>query len=333
MPRQLPGYILFVVVVVVIMCGMVLVGRSTPAQPGFESGFWEYTTNTIRPTHPASPFNTFIVTILAFLIPPLPLLHQHLLVRVYRYAFQPGEKQDWNNLSWMITGAISICAAVSIALWYNDQRVLFIRIVLVMTLICVVLGAGGAIWIGRKRAFSTRFIFLLALAAGLVSLVIPFGVLGIYTTWPFVLIGIVGYMYGRHENELLFEREFATFSNWQLDSITLGGMGVMAICLAVFVPPIISTSYVARDRGISGLFFLAAMLTLFVLLMNWITRIHLKNFSGKKKNNESAVSSNHYLFHWAKIAIGWGIISIFPVAGVFFGQYLAYFILNMLARY
>jgi hypothetical protein len=281
----------------------------------------EMSMNSIRPTHPASPISTLATILLALLIPPLPLIHSWLLAQVYRYAFQPGEKQAWHRLSRMITGAISVCAAVAIALWYTDLRVTFIRIVMVMTLICVVLGIGGAVWIARERQFSRRFTLLIALAAGLVSLIIPAGVVGVQSTWPVVFTGIVGYWYIRHENEQYLERNYAALTNWQIDSIALGGMAAALMCLIGFGAGIL---LVVRIQDALPLFFIGiTSIVIFSAGMGRVMRFHLSGFAGKKKNSNGAYDTGSFFWHWLTIALIWGFLSVFVAVVVFFAQLFA----------
>jgi len=333
-PQHSPKFVLYVIAIIVIMCGLTLFDVQPVPYEAMRYGYDSVgsSLNEIRPTHPASPFSTLITIALAFLIPPLPLIHQYLLGQVYRYAFQLGEQQDWNRLSWMITGAISSCAAVAIALWYNITGVTFSRIVLVMTLICVALGAGGAIWIGRKRLFSRRFIFLLALAAGLVSLVVPFGVVGVWMTWPVVLTGVICYSFLRNRNEEMIERGYAAATNWQVDSLTLGGMAVVALCLLAIVPIISIPNNLMRDGGATAIVLLLILFPLFGWVLNWITQIHLSGMSSKKKNNESGAVSQHFFGYWVWTVVAWGALSIVTAVAIFFGQMMAFFVFSTLSR-
>jgi len=254
-------------------------------------------------------------------------------VQVYRYAFQPGEKREWNNLSWVITPPIFICAVAIFALWYNNRAISYVHIVSVMGLVFVVLGVGGAVWIGRKRAFSRRFIFLLALAAGLVSLIVPIGAVGLILTWPFVIVGVVGYLYIRYENEHVLGQDYAALTRWQIDSITLAAMATLPLCFLIVLWIACTASPIVSD----WLSLIFAFPTLLVLLFSWIMsegiRFHLRSFSGKKKPGNTNPAPQGFFWYWMGMLFIWGFLSVGMVLLGLFWQGISYFLLAELVRH
>jgi hypothetical protein len=329
MLRKLPTFILCLVAALIVVCLGILfdVNFRTPAALSNERYSFssvDSLMHAIRPAQPPPIYKTLVTIFLAFCIPPLPFIHTWLLAQVYRYAFQPGERRGWYNLSMTITAVISVCAAASIAIWLADLRVTFIRIVGVMTALCVVLGAGGAVWIARKRQFSNRFTLLLALAAGLVSLVVPFGVVGVYTTWPIVLTGVIGYLIIRRNNERRLERDYAMLTNWQIDSLSLGGMALVAASFIVVVP--IWNILIARryDYSQNVLVYVGVLSLILSFIMSAFTRRHLTGLALKKKNDDAAATTGRFFWHWLWAMVAWGCSSAMAAAIIFYGQMMAH---------
>lgn len=317
-------------VVLFIGAGLVKNYPNQSMAPSTTPGNIEETMNLIRPSQPPPLPNTLLVILVTFMIPPLPLIHQWLLAQVYRYAFQPGEYMGWNRLSSAVTVIISACAGVAIAFWLANRNITFIGIVAPMTLLCLICGVAGAVWIARKREFSQQFTVRLSIAAGLVSLIVPFGVVGVYITWPIVLAGVMAYIHFRREVELRIEQSYEGLTRWQVDSLVLGLVGialfgVVACTFVMFVPGRMLSGSAIQAIGI-GLVILE--LLLFSQFASILTRYRLRDLAAKKKNttaDSGAVSKpERYFGVWLAAAFVW-LCSAFTVAVCAFGgQTFAY---------
>jgi hypothetical protein len=341
MQLSLSKFVQVTVVALIVTCGLILFDVSAQERgTTYDQNRYAYSytssvndlMNSIRPDHSPSPLAILITIGLAFAIPPLPLIHSWLLAQVYRYAYQPGERRAWNGLARWITAIISICAFMVIALWYGEPRITFFRIWWVMALLCFVLGVGAALWIARARQFSRRFTMLLALASGLVSLLIPAGVLGVWVAWPVILTGVLGYVVSRYFNENRLEDEYATLTNWQIDSITLGGMTFTGLLLLTIVPAGLALFSRMQANDWLYLIFGVAVLVVFATTMSQMMRLHLRGAAGKKKAG-GGTANGGYVWHWVKIPLVWGVLAAGLTFVVFYAQAFAYSIFTALARF
>jgi hypothetical protein len=285
--------------------------------------------NLIRRDTPLPLPNMLLAILTALLFPPLPLIHAWLLAQVYRYAYQPGESSLWERFANRVTGIVVLFTMLALILWFSNHQLTFTGIVFPMMLFCMAIGAGGAVWIARKRNFSPRFTMRLAIAAGLVSLIAPFGVLGVYITWPVVLTGIMAYILFRGEIEAQIERNYQGVTRWQVDSLALVAMGALALVLGI-IGTAIALMFNPADKSDPSWLIILCLLpfALFAAIMKWSMRVQMRDFGVKKKRHtENGIVSAHTIFpawDWIWFMGLWGLISATAAATNFAGQMFAY---------
>ncbi len=215
----------------------VLVGPN-PTNPGAAPRSWKLSRNgidTIR-SLPLTITNSGAilgVILLGLLVPPLSCLHIWLLAQVYRYAFQDGEGREAYKLAGIVTGSITVLAAIAIYIWLTDANTDYYPIVSIMTVICMALGAGAGVWISRKRNFSALFQRRMAIAAVMVSLLVPAGVASIWFLWPVILAAVFAFGIFRRAVDRNLDRQNAAATRWAVDR---AGMEIAAFVVFVSLP-------------------------------------------------------------------------------------------------
>lgn len=131
------------------------------------------------------------IVALGLLIPPLALLHAYALSRPLRYVLDP--RPAWRR-ALITTLILTALAAAAIVVWLTDVRTDYHGIVIAMTAIVGVSGAGVTWWAARGADAAPAVQRRLGLAGGLVSLIVPGGVASIWTAWWAAFVILIGYL-------------------------------------------------------------------------------------------------------------------------------------------
>lgn len=157
---------------------------------------WRLTNTGLDPLNPlpltiTAPDQIAGIVALGLLIPPLALLHAYALSRPLRYVLDP--RPAWRR-ALITTLILTALAAVAIVIWLTDVRTDYYGIVSMMTAIVGMSGV-GVTWAAARRAHVSPAVQRrLALAGGLVSLIVPGGVASIWTAWWAVFVILIGYL-------------------------------------------------------------------------------------------------------------------------------------------
>lgn len=146
------------------------------------------------------PATIATIVLAGLLIPPYALMHVYLLSRVWGYALPRSHARRSGLLTTLI---LSAGAAAGVVIWLTDVRTDYYPMVAAVTGFGVVLSLTQAVFIAREAGLSPYARSRLLIASALVSLIVPLGVAGIFTTWWLVYALVFGYfryqrVYARH---------------------------------------------------------------------------------------------------------------------------------------
>jgi hypothetical protein len=311
----------------------VLVGRTVDSRL---NGQWTLTRSGFDILHPlplklTDPASILSVTGAALIIPPLAFLHFFVLAQVYRYAYQPGEHLQAYKFSGRITAGLTGLAALAVIFWLTNDQIDYYPIVGTMTLICAGAGVGGAVYISRKRLFTTRFTQFAAVGAALVSLIVPLGVAAVWFLWPLIIGLICAFIAYRRLLEQYLERNDVIASQWGKDRLVLE---IMAIMTFVLLPLLTMTFFSLSGFALAVIpgFFVVAILSLGIATS--YLRWRSKGFSFKHKVSDSYTGipqKSPELFRgmaWLRevgsYTVSWLVVAGVLASGVFFGQMIAF---------
>jgi hypothetical protein len=170
-----------------------------------------------------NPMLVSAITLLALLVPPLPLLHAWLLAQVWRYCYAEFEEEHAWQHGWRVTIAITGVAAVAIVGWLMVPLYDFTALVGGMTLFTAAVSAGYGWWLAQHREMSPRMVRQLTIASLLVALIVP---LGVATTrigfgWFILLTILVGFICCRRMVAERLEQAKIATTRWLYDRLAL----------------------------------------------------------------------------------------------------------------
>lgn len=153
---------------------------------------WKLTTKGIDaltplPLNITSPSNLLGIIALILVVPPFALIHAYLLQRIWVYLLPPFEAR---RLALKVTAGLVVLAIIAAVIWLTNDRIDLYPIIGVMTLITVIVGVTVTLWLTQQHPVSDYTRKRVAIAAFLVSLIVPAGVAAIFAMW-WLVFGIV----------------------------------------------------------------------------------------------------------------------------------------------
>ncbi len=293
---------------------------------------WTLTQNGIDAIHPlrltiTDPVVIWGIILWAMLVPPLAGLHTWLIAQAYRYAFSEGERRGAYRLAAAVSGGIALLAIGAIVIWLTDIQTDYYPIVGMMTLLTVMISVGAAVWLGRSRHFSDGFVRRLALAAGLLALIVPIGVAAVWFAWPFIITLTVAVALFRHCLEGHLEGYKAKTTLWQLDRLSMEITAIFALMLAPL------GAVVSGAIGIFSPLLSPIGLIIAIILSLAVLRTYI-NWRGNTiiiKKKVGSLETDTPIFRnmaWSSKLLGYAIVivvvSTVLAGAVFFGQSAAY---------
>ncbi len=133
------------------------------------------------------PFDILFVIALILIVPPFALIHRYLLSRVWLYILPPAEA---SSMAWKVTLGLVAAGVIGAIFWLTSDRVDLYEVLAVLTALIVIVGVTVTVLLAQKADVTDGTRNRLALAALVVSLVVPIGVAAIFAMWWFVF-GVV----------------------------------------------------------------------------------------------------------------------------------------------
>jgi hypothetical protein len=322
-----------------------LIGH-TPDKPNPSGRVWQYTNfnpdERFRPLTDwrlTNPFPILVVVICALCMPPLPFIHHWTLKQAYRYAFQPGETKELNRYAAGVTTLVTVLAAAAVIFWVTQTRFDYFEVVLVVALLTALIGAIGGVIIAKRRNFTHRFTWRIALGSALVSLCVPIGVIGIYVTWWAVITLLIGFWVYRRMLVRSLERQEAIMTHWQLDRLTLETLGIFLIMLIPLTA--LPLGILARVATIwvlpLALFIPLISITVLYLYIRWRGNASFLRKKNALPESGDAIPEDSPLFQgfaWWRTVFGatafWVGLALTATTAVFMGQACVYSILGLI---
>jgi len=266
-----------------------------------------------------------IAAMFALIAPPLPLIHAELLKRVYRYAFQPGESELVQRLAIQVSIVLGMFAVAAITVWFVLEQADFYAVVAVAALVSVILSAGAIIREARRRKFSNQFTRRIALVTALIALIVPLGVAGFHTAWPYIVTALVGHYIFHREIERYIERNSSVMTNWALDRLTLEILVIFVAMLFPLAFLILTSNFGITDFDLGVVFKMTGIVcTLFASVGSVYLYIRIQRIGiVKKKRVQSENSSDEYNlkplfsgFEWWRMIFGTAVVWILLSGGL-----------------
>lgn len=189
-----------------------------------------------KPLTITHPFIVLMIIALALLIPPLPWFHAWLLGQVWSYAVPDDDRDVAFHLSFITAVEISVVAVFAIILWLGYIEIDFYEIVGLMTLVTVGISVSQAVQLGKRFDLAAHQVKRLAIATGIVSLIVP---IGVATTpfgfgWPVIITLVSGFIIYRriltnYRNYMLID-----MSRWQIDRVAVEMVALVAVAVVTF---------------------------------------------------------------------------------------------------
>jgi hypothetical protein len=153
---------------------------------------WHLSTNgmdTLKPLPLTISEPTTILGIIALIlvVPPFALIHAYLLQRIWVYLLPALEAR---RLALKVTAGLVVLAIIGAVVWLTNEQIDLYPIIGVMTLITVIVGVTLTLWLAQQKQVSDYTRKRLAVAAFLVSLIVPGGVAAIFAMW-WLVFGLV----------------------------------------------------------------------------------------------------------------------------------------------
>lgn len=215
----------------------VLVGHFEGAQPTWEHITWSLENSGIDALKPikltiTDPAAISLIILMALLLPPLPLIHHYLLMRVWTYAMPDTRAAGGAAVVSLI---LSVGAAAAISVWLTDQNVDYYPMVAVMTVVTVLVSAVEGLVLMRDIGLRRRL--WLALITALVALIVPIGVAAVWWLWTPIIFVLWGFETCRNA----FSKKYAGFmratehphGRWLTDRLALEAIVVSPIVMGI----------------------------------------------------------------------------------------------------
>jgi hypothetical protein len=132
-------------------------------------------------------FDILGVVGLALLMPPFALIHAYLLSRIWVYLLPAPQAR---RAALMTTAGLVVMAIMGIVYWLTNERTDLYQVIGVLTVITVIVGVSLTVYMATQRQVSDYTRNRLAVAALLLSLIVPGGVAAIFAMW-WLVFGLV----------------------------------------------------------------------------------------------------------------------------------------------
>ncbi|MBZ0282640.1 MAG: hypothetical protein K8L97_18005 [Anaerolineae bacterium] len=312
----------------------VLIGRIAPGNTLVD---WRLSANGIDVLNPLPLTITHIGSILgiialALLVPPVVLLHSWMLYCVWIYFLpRPFARRRALQLSL----GLSAAAAVACYIWLTDIRTDFFPVVGVVTLIVVLAGLTATYLMTEGQLLSAKTRRWLLIMTLLVSLLVPAGVVGVFTSWWAVFIIVFGFgayrwAYFRHLGREIKPDAEGREHRWHIDRLALETMtiaivfGVVIFWVMTFgMNSVVRVTYGFRDMAMLGIFLVG------LAVAWWVTRFYVmgraSTFIAVRRGDAERLLRQKPLLRDVRIATVIGVVlaGVFSWA-VFVGQFAAY---------
>lgn len=289
---------------------------------------WEITNQGITDLHPpairfTNPLVIALITMLGLFVPPLTWIHGWLIGQAWRYMYPEGEEQRAVAEGVRTARVITFFAAAACVIWLTDIRVDFYQIVAAMAVLSVLISVYEAVQLAREHHFSHSFIARLAIATGLLALLVPLAVL--FTTigagWFVLLLILTAFIFNRHALTRHLEHIGAHVTRWQIDHITLEVLVVIALTVYLL------TLLAVNVQVISGIAFLAVPLAGYIAAATYTTWRAFSIPMKQAKDEENFTPVVLDGSWWSTIffySIGWVVVGLIVSGTILFLQGLVY---------
>lgn len=272
------------------------------------------------------------VALMALLIPPLPFIHAYFLYSVWIYVLPKLAARRW---ALGISLFLSLVMVGINAIWLTNVNADFYGVVAVMSVICVLGGVGATYYLSAQSVIpATRY--KLMIAAALSSLMVPLGMVGIYTLWWLVFIVLIGcftlrWAYSQHLGKGFEPTPEGRQLRWRIDRLVLETLGILVmLSIAIFV---IGT--LIRWLLLFGMpfrnddLFLLIQLAVGLVLGMWLVRVYLtrrlsSGWEAKQGAAEVQLRLKPLIRDVRIAAVGWFALTVIASVAVFVVQVGAY---------
>ncbi len=153
---------------------------------------WYLSSNGIDTLNPlpltiTQPATVFGIVLLILFVPPFALIHAYLLQRVWVYLLPPKEARQ---LALKVTAGLVVLAIIGSVFWLTNDRTDLYQVIAVCTIITVIVGLIVTVWLAQGAGVTHYTRNRLAVAAILLSLIVPGGVAAIFAMW-WLVFGVV----------------------------------------------------------------------------------------------------------------------------------------------
>lgn len=163
------------------------------------------------------------IVLAALLVPPYALIHAYLLTRVWGYVLPRSQAR---SSSLYTAFGLSLVAAVGVVIWLTDIHTDYYQIVAAVTFIVVLISLIQTARFAREAELSSYARNRIFIGAILVSLIVPLGIAGIFTSWWLVYTLVFGYfayqrVYIRHLSLPVKSGDENRRQRWFIDRLSL----------------------------------------------------------------------------------------------------------------
>ncbi len=174
------------------------------------------------------------IVLLILLVPPFALIHAYLLQRIWAYVLPAAEAR---RMALKVTAGLVLLAIIGSIYWLTNDRIDLYQVIGVLTLITVIVGLTVTVQLAQQAQVSNYTRNRLAVAALLLSLVVPGGVAAIFAMWWLVFGLVFGYwayqrVYRRYFNEAAPTPE-GRVQRWRVDRLALEMVLIFGVGLVV----------------------------------------------------------------------------------------------------
>lgn len=270
------------------------------------------------------------IVALILIVPPFALIHIYLLYRLWLYVLPPAAARATAR---NVTIGLVVVAILGALFWLTSDRIDLYEVVVVVTAIVVIVGVTVTVLLAGLAQVTDATRMKLALAALIVSLIVPGGVAAIFAMWWFVFGIVFTYwayqrVFRRYVQPDMEPTPEGRVQRWRIDRLAIEMVVIIAVgsvaivfevgILQVFLNRAIGSGglieLLSLALGIGGLFFIIRHYS--SVRAKYILKLDAE--SGSKR--ELRLMSGDLWMHTVYWVVLTGVASI----AIFMGQAMAY---------
>ncbi len=269
------------------------------------------------------------IIVLILCVPPFALIHAYLLQRVWVYLLPAVEARV---MALKVTAGLVILAIIGCVVWLTSDRIDLYEVLAVLTGITVLVGTVATVLLAQKAGVTDYTRNRLAVAAILVSLIVPGGAAAIFVMW-WLVFGVVFcyWAYQRTYWRYVKQDELSAESRiqrWRVDRLAIEMVVVIAVGVVANVIQVgFLQALMYRVGGIASLISLLGIglgvAGLYFLIRHY-SRYRAKSIlqlnSDAPAKRELRLMSRDLWMH----TVYWIIFAVVLTGATFFGQMTAY---------